>query len=316
MKAMIRGHSIAVAAPVFLADMDHTSARLRLHVRRGIDVADVQARAQAALDTAGQPIEVVVRAHDLRSLAFPRSLEHWLGRFQLGEVVYDPTMIVGRARALLRGAKACRAGLAGKVRGIFFDPGRRSLFVLIKGQGGADLATREQVRSLVDAAWSPEAAEAADSVATPPRVNVQAVTSLPRGEVVPVDNKSASLARRLGSEVRRWLAPLALALAAAAIAGPATAKTDGRLPGLAGDARTASKSATVPAEFGVLSGLSVFADGQRRFELDAFASSGLHMFFGSTIHRTQGVQVAQGNVLRRAELSDTDTGTASGQPGS
>jgi len=68
MQTNIRGTLISVAAPVFLADMDHTRARLRLHVRRGVDVAEVRTRAQAALDRAGQPVEVIIRSHNLRNL--------------------------------------------------------------------------------------------------------------------------------------------------------------------------------------------------------------------------------------------------------
>jgi hypothetical protein len=312
----IRGCLVSVAAPVFLADMDHQTGRLRLHVRRGVELKDVRARAQAALDVAGFPVEVVVRAYDLRHLAFPRSLEHWLDRFQLGDVIHDPTMIVGRGQALLRAARACRQSLGRTVKGVFFDPARRALVVVVRGGAGeGEPVLREDIRRLVDAAWSPPAdADATAGVVAPPRVSVQVATSLPRGDLVPVDNRSASLTRRLASDVRRWLAPLTLALAAAAIAAPASAKTDGRAPTFAPDARAASVATTHQAEFGVLTGLSVFADGPRRLEVDAFASRGLQMFFGAATPRGPGVQVAQGTV-RRANLADVDSGI-SGQPGS
>lgn len=307
MQAEIRGSSISVAAPVFLADMDHVTSRLRLHVRRGINAAEVRSRAQAALDAAGQPVEVVVRSHDLSQLAYPRSLENWLDRFQLGEVIHDPTMIVSRARALLLAAKACRDAMDRQVKGVFFDPSRRTLLVLIKGgKDGATPATRDWVRNLVDEAWA--SSDSSESVA---KIIVQAVVSLPRGDLVPVDAASASMGRRISSSIRRWLAPLALLLAAGAIAGPAAAKTDGRQPTItSGDMQT---SGTV--RYGVLTGLSVFAEGQHRYELDAFASRGMNMFFGSAVQRGLGVQVAQGNVTR-AELQDVDTGTANGNPGS
>ncbi len=305
MQAEIRGNLISVAAPVFLADMDHVTSRLRLHVRRGINESEVRSRAQAALDAAGQPVEVVVRSHDLGQLAHPRSLENWLDRFQLGEVIHDPTMIVSRARALLLAAKACRDAMGRQAKGVFFDPSNRTLLVLIKGgKDGATLATRDWVRNLVDEAWASD-----ESVA---KISVQAVTSLPRGDLVPVDAASASMGRRISSSIRRWLAPLALLLAAGAIAGPAAAKSsDARQPTItSGDTQSAGT-----VRYGVLTGLSVFAEGQRRHEMDAFASRGMNMFFGSTVHRGLGVQVAQGNVTR-AELQDVDTGTANGNPGS
>lgn len=309
MQADIRGNLISVAAPVFLADMDHATSRLRLHVRRGIDVAEVRSRAQAAVDAAGQPVEVIVRAHDLGQLAYPRSLENWLDRFQLGEVIHDPTMIVSRAKALLLAAQACRDAMGRQVKGVFFDPSQRTLLVLIKGgKDGATPATRDWVCKLVDEAWSQASGDSAASVA---RISVQAVVRLPQGDLVPVDAASASMSRRISRSIRRWLAPLALLLAAGAIAGPAAAKTEGRQPAFSsGDSQSTST-----VRYGVLSGLSVFSEGQRRYELDAFASRGLNMFFGSTASRGQGVQVAQGNVTR-AELQDVDTGTANGNPGS
>jgi len=291
MQANIRGALVSVAAPVFLADMDHARARLRLHVRRGVDAADVRARAQAALDGAGQPVEVAILTHDLGQLAYPRSLEHWLDRFQLGEVIHDPTMIVARARALLSAARACREAMGAQARGIFFDPGRRTLIVLIKGgKNGPAPSTRAWVRSVVDEAWEsdPDAAEASSS-----SVVVQVVASLPKGDLVPVDAGSASVKRRLNSAIRRWLAPIALVLAASAVAGPAAAKLDSRQPISATNARVSS-------DFGVLSGLSVFADGQRRHDPDMFVSSGLNTFFGNAVSRGQAVRVAQ--TLRRADI--------------
>jgi hypothetical protein len=299
MQAEIRGHLVSVAAPVFLADMDHATSRLRLHVRRGIDVAAVRSRVQAAIDAAGQPVEVAVRSHDLEQLAYPRSLEHWLGRFRLGDVVYDPTAIASCARALLLAAKACRDAMDRQVKGIFFDPSRRTLLVLVQaGKDGVTPATLDWVRNLVDEAWVSGDVEAVA------KVSLEAVVSLPRGDLVPVDAASAPMGRWISTTIRRGLAPLALMLAAGAISGPAAA--------MSGNARQPTFSTNDSQSgdrYGVLSGLSVFAEGQRRYELDAFASRGLNMFFGSTVPRGPGVQVAQGTVLR-ARLSDVDTDTA------
>ncbi len=300
MQANIRGTLISIAAPVFLADIDHARARLRLHVRQGVDTAHVRARAQAALDEAGQPVEVVVRAHHLGHLAYPRSLEHWLGRFQLGEVVHDPTMIVARARALLAAAKACRDAMGPQALGVFFDPGRRTLFVQIRtSKSGPVPSTREWARRIVDEAWAVDADIATTSVSS---MTVQVVGKLPKGDLVPVDARSASIMRRLGNGVRRWLAPIALVLAATA-AGPVAAKVDGRLSPAAGPRATTS--------LGILSGLSVFGDGQRQHGPDIFVSSALNSFFGTA--RGQGVKVAQ-STIRRADIPDVTT--ADSNPGS
>ncbi|HKV00037.1 MAG TPA: hypothetical protein VJR58_32370 [Vineibacter sp.] len=210
-------------------------------------------------------------------------------------------MIVSRARALLSAAKACRDAMGVQARGIFFDPGRRTLVVLIKGgKNGLAPSTCDWVRTVVDEAWS-SAAEAA--AASSSSVAVQVVASLPKGDLVPVDARSASIMRRLRNGVRRWLAPIALALAATAAAGPVAAKVDSRQPSLS------ATNAPVSATFGVLSGLSVFADGPRRHDVDMFVARGLSTFFGNTVSRGQGVQVAQ-NATRRADLQDINSANA------
>jgi hypothetical protein len=299
MQAAIRGNGISVPAPVFLADMDHANSRLRLHVRAGIPTADVAARAQAALDAAGRPVEVVVRSHNLRQLAYPRSLEHWLRRFQLGEVIHDPTMIVGRARALMLAARTCRDAMGGQVRGIFFDPGRRTLLVLVKaGKEGVPASTRGWARSLIEEAWQ-SAGEVVDAL------SIQTVDALPHGDLVPVDAASSSVGRRVSSALRRWLAPIALLLAAGSFAGPAAARSDARHSAFAPGGPRLSDTTEAP-RLGMLPGLSVFAAGQSRYEMDAFASTGLRMFFG--------VQLAQAG---GSELFDVDIGNqAVGNPGS
>jgi len=211
-------------------------------------------------------------------------------------------MIVSRARTLLSAAKACRDAMGAQARGIFFDPSRRTLIVLVRGgKNGLALSTRDWVRSVVDEAWADDAIASSSSVA------VQVVASLPKGDLVPVDAGSASIMRRLSSGVRRWLAPIALVLAAAAAAAPAAAKVDSRQP------LPSASGAQVSTNFGVLSGLSVFTEGRRRHDLDMFGSSGLNTFFGNSVSRGQAVRVAQ-NTIRRADIPDL--ASAGNSPGS
>src|SRR4029077_13415172 len=89
-----------LGTPVFLAGFNSRRSRLTVHVPAGYDLAALRAQAKRAADQAGEAIAISVHAHRLHKLAYPRSLEHWLARFDVDQVVYDPTMIVSRARGL------------------------------------------------------------------------------------------------------------------------------------------------------------------------------------------------------------------------
>src|SRR5262245_59864373 len=113
-----------LAVPVFLASFDPTRELLTLHVYRDCDTIRLIARVKAALQKTDVSVKLVVRAHRLRQLALPRSLEHWLKRFDVGNVLHDPTLILSRARQVLEIARACRAELGAALLGNYFDPDR------------------------------------------------------------------------------------------------------------------------------------------------------------------------------------------------
>ena len=267
-------------APVFLAGFDPGGSRLTLHVPAGCDVDELKAQANRAMDKAGEKIRISVRAHRLRQLAFPRSLEHWLNRFDVDAVIHDPTMIVARARGLVLAAKSCRSAIGDVIKGIFFDPDRRTLFVLhrIKSDAATVAALQLRVATIVNEAWNRSAGHGTDNQT---QINVQVVADLPRRKIVPVDALSASLAGRIGRAIGRWRAPGAVALAMATVAVPAAAHTDAGQQGHRSiRAETIGTGVRASGEFGVLFGLSVFGDGQQRWESDAFASAGLGLYFG------------------------------------
>jgi hypothetical protein len=284
-----------INTPIFLAGYNRQQSHLMLHVSEGRDVASLETAAKRACK-AGEPIRISVRAHRLRDLARPRSLEHWLQAFELGEIVYDPTMVMSRARALLLAAKSCRSALGDAIGGLFFEPDRRTLFVLASGEHSSSLAAR--VRSAIegtnDRFWT----------------NVQVVSVLPHRELIPIDAKSASFARGLQRAVRRWFAPIAVALALVGIGvAPAAANVD---PSYAGRKHAISGQATaakIPAQhkFGMLGALSVFGDSPVASEIDAFAAAGLQRYFGEG-ERAKGVQVAyvqhDRNKLKRLRIQE------------
>jgi hypothetical protein len=267
-----------INTPIFLAGYNRQQSQLMLHVSEGRDVASLEAAAKRALDKAKAPIRISVRAHRLRKLAHPRSLEHWLQSFGADEIVYDPTMVMSRAKALLLAAKSCRSELGTAIAGLFFDPDRRTLFVLDSGKNDA-VALAVRVRSII--------AEAGSGTS-----NVQVVSALPHRELIPIDAKSASFARGMQRAVRRWFAPIAVALALVGIGvAPAAANVDPNYTGRM-HAQTAAMKVPTQHKFGMLGALSVFGDNPVASEIDAFAAAGLQRYFGEG-NQVKGIRVAQ-----------------------
>jgi hypothetical protein len=283
----------------FLAVVDRAGACLTLHVREGIDIAAARAHAIEGLGAANIDIEVKLVAHNVRRVASPRSIEYWLQVFASGVVIFDPTLVAHRARTMLRAARACRQELGKHISGIYFDPKLRAMQVVIPA-AVSPAEARDFQREVNDVVRGTTAN--GGELAWPFTVRVTAKT--PRGEVTPVDAASVSFYRDLARVVRRGLAPGAIALAIASVAVPAAAKVPA-------DAATAI--AETQGKFGILYGLSVFADGQTAG--DSFAATGMAAFFGDGSARPAPfVQLAQGGgriLLRDVSVNDAGpSGTA------
>ena len=275
-----------IKTPIFLAEFDSRQSQLTLHVPKGRDLASLKVAAKLASDKVGEPIKLSIRAHRLRKLAYPRSLEHWVRQFDIDEIVYDPTMVMSRARDLIAAAKACRSMFGNAIGGLFFDPERRTLFVLARGKvdAAASSVLDQRVRAVVDGVLS---GQSGGDHGGQPWTGVRAVAKLPHRKMIPIDAKSASLTHEVTRVVRRWLAPVALAFALTGIAVPASAKVGAEQVGQAGH------------KFGILGALSVFGDNAVPHELDTFASAGLQQYFGERIHTAKGVRVAEVQHHRR-----------------
>jgi hypothetical protein len=257
-------------AAIFAASGDTGGSRLTLHVAAGSDIEQLRAYIRSALSETSAKLRVSVRTHKLYRLAFPRSLEHWLRPFSEG-ILYDPTMIVARARELLSSARSCRTALGTSVDGIFCDPASRSILVLARGGNLADLQSKISSAVAMTSGWEG---------------SIRVVSMLPRQTLVPVDARTAGYLARLGRFIRRWRTPGAVALAiSAASAIPASAYTGAARLDL--DRTTLSMNVTADSEYGMLSKLSVFADGARLGEADAFVVFGLQMYFGDKIQIAQ-----------------------------
>jgi hypothetical protein len=278
--------------PVFLAGFDSRQSRLTLHVSKGRDLALLNAAARRALNQSGEAIKISVRAHPLRKLAYPRSLEHWLLQFDVDEIIHDPTLVMSRARCLLATAKCCRAALGGAIHGMFFDPDRRTLLVYTRRD--KDAAFGQQVRTAVEKAWDQAIPQNVRDKNQRFWTDVQLVAKLPHRDLIPIDAKSVPLALGIRRAIRRWSTPIAVALALAGTAVPAAANVN-PLQGVRNQTigHFASTKGAASHKFGMLGKLSVFGDNAVQLDVDAFASAGLQQYFGERHRAEKGVRVAE-----------------------
>lgn len=276
----------SVAAPIFAATLsgDGPETRLDVHVSAVPRRATVKSSIIAALAGFGR---VRVRFHSASSLLAPRSLERLVRRFTGDEVVYDPTGSVARAKALVDAARAARSGLGRRLRGLFYAPRQRSLFVALNAKA---IAVGEKVkvgelaeieRQIVAALSGAFAGQISDCPA------VRVGFGLPTTELVPVDQRSVAPWRaRAAQAVRRYWKPVAIATlfgfgaSAAAAKDPAVSETNIKITGTAGSADSESSwfvggilTAPVGDSWGVqLEGAAAAVDG------DSILGVGGHLF--------------------------------------
>src|SRR5262245_4446033 len=161
-KALLKLVVEELGAPVFLAGFDARGSRLTLHVPAGYDVVELKSQAASVIDKAVEPIRISVRAHYRSQLAFPRSLERWLKRFDVGDVTLAPALLVAWALSLRLVAKSSRSALGGAISELLFDPELRTLFVLCrrKSDDATMSALRMRVATIVDDVWDRTAVRA------------------------------------------------------------------------------------------------------------------------------------------------------------
>lgn len=263
-----------LSAPIFLADYAEKTSTLTLHVRSALATDALKVEAERAVVHAGLLLSVRVRGHRLSKLTHPQSLEHWLRRFGTGEIVYDPTHIASRARGLVAAATSCRAGVGSVIVANFFDASRRCLVIVARLAEDATqaLATRLRIAEIARNAWK-QAIDTTGNLyamaqSTAPQLNVHVVANAPVGEFVPVDSRSASLVGRARRSVRQWLAATAVAVSMA-FGSTAYAKPAPNTP---------AANPPVQTEWGILPGLSVFAEGSGKAETEPFALEGLRFY--------------------------------------
>ena len=291
-------------APVFLADIDPSRRVLRLHVRRGVDVRTIREHARTLLETQDRRLAVTVQQHRRKDLTLPRSLEHWLSRLATGEVVYDPTLVVARARYLIDVARRVRLALGRRVKGVFFDYARNQLVVVVRPVGDRAETTTIVQRAVAEASRDVEASALGTSQVG---ASLKIVSERPAHELVPVDGLSVTVLGGLRRLARSALASVAMAIAGLAAIGPAAAST-----GLRSDPPLADT-----AQLGVLLGLSLLSNTSSQSGADAFAAAALEMYFGRSAGAEKAMQLAQAQqTTTETPNQDPNQTTTESSPGS
>lgn len=269
-EAVIRLLSADLQARVFLAEWDQSRAHVTLHAREGCDAAAIHTSAEAAVRSVGLLATISVRTHGGREMAFPRSVEAWLRKFCSGQPVYDPTGVARRALGLLEAARAAKARFGDLIAGMYFDPVRRELLVRNRRrQSALGPGALADISAEITRAWSADETAAA-------RVPVRSIDRLPNRTLIPVEDGRFGPFRGMLNVGRMRLASGATALSLVAFTAPATAKPDSGVFQAGG---SATQSESMVEQFGLLAGLSLFADGGPN-EAGAFGGIGLDHYFG------------------------------------
>jgi hypothetical protein len=201
----------AVAGPVFAATwIERRQARqLVVHVSSVSGRRQLKATIVNVLKNIGVE-NAAVRFHATSALMSPRSLEGLVAKLAQGDIAYDPTRSLARAKALVTASHAVRCALKEKLRGLFYAPQLRTYYVALEPSrviAGdkvkvAELAMIERaVVAAVTAAFDGQEAPA-----------IRVGFGLPATSLVAVDQQSVARAENgFARFVKRYWKPLTVA---------------------------------------------------------------------------------------------------------
>jgi hypothetical protein len=225
LKSRVNAVAINHPARPFLAEISGNGAQpiLKVHTSKAVSAAAARRDLRTRLREACGDAAIEIEAHGDRALRRRNSLEAFAGG--QGEVVFDPTGAIARARALTAYARALRERFGMKLTGVFWSGEWRTVYVMFdagrvvvdkKIKVGflreAETAARELLRSACGTATAEFVAAIRLGIEAPP---------VP---VIPIDAVSARLnlsgMRALG---RRASLSAAAALTSLGLAGGANA---------------------------------------------------------------------------------------------
>lgn len=256
---------------VFLAGLDSSGTRLTFHVSTRADVAPLQELARSVVRESGLELEVRVRCHSLKRLAYPKSVARFIDTLDVAYELHDPTFIHNRGLKLLRLAERSRERHSRAIRGLYFDPDERVLFVW--SPASKVLALRGSVAALAEEIDAEGVVKDQPELSRALPFSVRVVNRLPARKLIPIDERSSSLSLSISRIVRRWMGPSAVAAAAATVAIPAFAFSSTPVKISQTVETPKAKSSD---KYGILFGLTVFADGLGH---GGFSALGLDRYF-------------------------------------
>ena len=199
----------SLRTPVFLAGLDEKPRRcLTLHTARSGAGRNLRREAKQALARSGIGVRCKVKEHSARRLEKDSSLDRLVRRFRHDSIVFDPTGGVGRSQAVVRCAANIRHALGDGVAGIYLEPWRRVLYVVLH----RDFVVRDgkvapdrlrEIETSVAAAVGDGLDGISGSMAGSMALAVRVGLALPNTPVVPVDAASARSGRAQAQLLRK-----------------------------------------------------------------------------------------------------------------
>jgi hypothetical protein len=278
----------SIAAPIFAAvERDAATGRVwTVHAASVPRRSEVKKQILAVL--AGRSTaKIKIRFHKAAELLAPRSLERLVKRFGDGQIFYDPTGSIERARAMVAAGRAIREALGPKASGIYYAPRLRTMFVALSARqiAAGDKfkvgALAEVERALLVAVKDAFRTSMADCPAL--RVGF----GLPSTELVAIDQRSvASFGTRVVRAVRRYWKPIAVATlfgfgaSTASARDPAVSQTNLKITGTGGESNSDSAwfvNAALTAPIGRSWGFQLEGAGSGSSN-DTTYGAGAHLF--------------------------------------
>lgn len=230
-----------IAAPVFLATWNQRfeNGELVIHISSLSNRAGTRKQVMDALGNC-KVGRIRVQFHAPSKLTAPRSLEKLLRRFSADEIVFDPTLSISRARALVRCVEECRERLGKKMASAFYAPRERTLYISLDAQRLA-LSDKFKIAELagIEKAMLASLQNAFGAASDCPRIRLG--FGLPKTALVAVDHWSviSSLSLTVHTFLSYWkpaaiAAVLGFGATAAAAKEPAVSQINLKVVGEAG----------------------------------------------------------------------------------
>nr|VFJ67946.1 MAG: hypothetical protein BECKFW1821C_GA0114237_101323 [Candidatus Kentron sp. FW] len=250
--------------PVILACANKTNPdRLNAHTLVSRGRRSLKRKIGKAFSREGIRGQCDVIGHNVTKLLGAGSLRDLIAPFGDCEIVYDPTASFGRARTVVRCADALRRQLATQLHGVYLDPWRRTLFVVLdptEYKRGGDV-TKERLAEterLIGQTVSEEMKWQDRGF----RLDIRIGFDLPHQKVLPVDVATAARGRARISLFTRLRARSTTTMLAAVLGTSAAAAVADGLPAV-----SAPNAKLAIAGGGGDSGGKVVGDGSVTFPI-------------------------------------------------